>query len=59
MGQMCETPVANSDCVTLNVDFRLCLESHDSHPFDGCRHAAKRAFDLKNTPVPLCACEEV
>lgn len=43
--QMCETLVANYDCVALNIDYRLCPEAHYPQPFEDCWCATKWAFD--------------
>ncbi len=34
--QMCKLLVQNIDCVTLNVDYRLCPEAHYPQPFEDC-----------------------
>lgn len=43
--QMCKTVVQNIDCVALNVDYRLCPESHYPLPFDDCWYATRWIHD--------------
>lgn len=39
--QMCKVIVQNTDCVALNVDYRLCPENHYPQPFEDCWCALK------------------
>lgn len=43
--QMCMVLIENLDCVVLNVDYRLCPESHYPQPFDDCCCATRWAYE--------------
>ena len=43
--QMCMLLVQKLDCVALNVDYRLCPESHYPHPVDDCWAATRWAYE--------------
>lgn len=43
--QMCMVLIQNLDCVVLNVDYRLCPESHYPQPFDDCWCATRWAYE--------------
>ncbi len=43
--QMCRLLVQKLDCIALNVDYRLCPESHYPHPLDDCWEATRWAYE--------------
>ena len=43
--QMCKLLVQKLDCVALNVDYRLCPESHYPHPVEDCWAATRWAYE--------------